>query len=413
MSDTTVYLNTIKQKLYQLRKRFYLVISWHCFLFFSLTLWLTGIVYLAIRGSFIWPIPVFGVIVTVIYSGYRLYHRPSLPQLAYLADRRCGMQDGLITAWEYQDNRRVSVPFLLEYVCAKLGEVKPGLIYNFRLFRRWWGIPLFFLLLSAYFYHYPVYKPTSIASTKQHINIKQNKQAVVLNRQLAKFRQELKRNKLSKLADMTQRLEKLAIQTSEPEKKAETITALKELKKEIENSLPKQDKLPQLPPQIKKQENKKALIELEITSDNLLKLISKLNLDGISEKEIENKALRALAGIIDRLIQINIPGKNGNKKLSGGKKTTQTTYTVKKTKRPAGPLKTAGAFPKYNMSNQRGYSSKAGRNIYSAFSANNISKKDYSNLAAPYQKQVNAVISDQSIPPVYRKQVMEYFHALR
>ena len=78
----------------------------------------------------------------------------------HLADKRCQLNDELITAWQYRDTDQPVLPLLLRRAAGNVGKIEPALLFDFKL-SRWWliaGAVVILLLLwgNWYFYQHPL-----------------------------------------------------------------------------------------------------------------------------------------------------------------------------------------------------------------------------------------------------------------
>ncbi len=416
------HLQAISRKLESLRGRFYLVVLWHCLLICSLLVWLGYIAELAL-GQAPWLPVVWGLVIPFAYAGYRLLKRPSLDKIAAQADRRCQLNDELVTAWQYRDSEQPALPLLLEQVSGDLDKIKPSLLFSFRISPHYTIVAVFLAGCSWYFYNNPWHPP---ASFEQVQSIGDDQLKLVVD-QMEIFRKELNKiapgSELPKVTKTVKRLQQLTRELDYPETRPQVMPRLQELKAELEQAVPDEATMPEAI-QGAESEHKPALLELEIKSDRLAKMMQKLSKLGLSSDQIQNQALRELVGLLDRLIQFNMPGPGtkpgGSRTQAAGNKAG---FSQSETKLSPASLQAAAnaGSSGYNKLNEKRYQSKGSDwSVGEAYRASSEAAagelsltKKYSYLPGKYQQQVYAVLADQQIPLYYRRQVRDYFDALR
>ncbi len=397
-----------------------MVLLWHCLLMCSLLAWLSYIFQLAL-GQAVWSSALWGLAVPLTYSAYRIIKRPSLSQIATWTDQRCGLQNELITAWQYRNSKQPALPLLLEQVSRDLAKVNPALLFNFKISPRYAIVALVLAGGTGYFYH----NPLRLAPSQEIVQSIGDEQLQLVADQVEVFRKELNKiapgAELPKVTKTAERLQQLARELDYPETKPQVMPQLQELKKELEQSIADEVGLPEV---IQDAEHKPALIELKIKSERLAKMLQKLNKLGLSPEQIQNQALRELAGLLDRLIQLKMPGP-GNRPAKSGTKVAgaKADFGQPEAKLPAAGLEDTAAAGRsgYNKSNGDKYQTKpvdwsAGEAYRASVQANAEGLKlheKYAYLPQKYQRQVYAVLADQHIPLYYRKHVQDYFDALR
>lgn len=403
MPMTTAHLQAIQQKLKSIRVRYYLLVLMHFGLLYGASIWLSHLGQLAF-GFEAGALLGWALIIPLGYVAYRLYRCPSLSRIAHLADERCHLQDELITAWQYRDSSHPTLPLLLREVFARLDEIKPSLIFSLKVSRRWLVVPVILLGLNWYAFN--------LSSLPEDADPTTANQLTALVDQMQDLQDELAKTapdvKLLQLAKTTERLQQLAQELENPAAKAYVIPKLEELKQELAKSITNNAT------QGDAGEQEPALLELEVKSEWMIKLLRKLEKKGFSSEDIQNQILREVFDILERLIQVNAPG--------GGSKPGEGTEMADAGAGGGAPeplsLQALGVFDsKYDEQGGRPADiDQSGWDAY-RFSPQReveeiVSKKDYTYLPVRYQEQVNSVLADQQIPIQYRRHVRDYFDAL-
>jgi hypothetical protein len=413
-------LQAIKRKLQRLLLRFYLVVFWHCLLIYGLLVWLAVIGQLAL-GQAMWPLVWWGLLIPAAYAGYRIISRPSLFQIACLADQRCQLRDKLVTAWQYRHSGRPALPLLLKQTAGDLDRIKPSLIFSFKLSRWWLMVAAFLLAGNWYFSLYPLYSrpsPVDAQLTKVTRLTPLADRIEKLSRGLNQIASE---EEFPQLARTAERLEQLGRELEDSGSESQVLPRLHELRQEIARSIAGEEDLPEMP-KAPEAGNESALLEIEVKSGWLKNLMYKLKQQSLSPEQIQNRILRELVRLMDHLLLFKLPIK-GNKPQGLGGKPAESN---------AGPSRAGGGE---SMASGLGTDTGVGRYAESAnqdyrpgdigrFGWNThwpssrtgaeelAAETEYSYLPPRYQQQIDSVLADQRIPPAYRRQVRDYFDAL-
>jgi len=416
-------MENIRANLRRLRRGYFIKPGLICLSLCLLWLWLSLIAYLALGGGF-WRLILGGLIFPLGYGGYKYLRCPDLEGMVALVDRQCKLEQRLVTAWQYRHSQAPVLPLLSREVIQRLTKINPATIFPLQINRRIWCIPLSLLLLTIYFWRYPLHKAVPAAFI-------QDQRAVALTQvanQVEQFQKQLAQfsaggsQEAGQLKEMAEAIEKLK-RIKDP---AEAVRELETMKQKWAN-LPSAASIPPVPQsQLEQIKNappeKRAWLEFEVKSKHLIALLEQMEKLGLSTDQIKSQFVRELFGLLDYVIQLRSPGQANRLAQAPAKPAMPQTVQIAKGSKPVAESRLPLDASPTGHDRLANFPVVAEEDFPESFQEINLNQgwqakqtnitPQLDNLPPAYRQRVQAMLKNQDIPLTYRQQVTAYFDAI-
>ncbi len=429
-------LENIQAFLYRLRQRYLYKPRLVGAGVYLIWVWLSLIIYLALAYP-PWYLMLAGLTIPAAYGTYSHLHCPSLDDMVTMIDRRCKFEQRLVTVWQYRNSQEPVLPLLSKEVVRRMSRIDMKAVFPLKINPRLWLIPLCLLIVSIYFWRYPLIRPLPPDSNLKAQSQSQTSMALVqVANQVEQFSEQLARSAGSDPARQSQEAEKLKeisrdIQNlnniTDPAKRAQEVEAIKQ---KLSNSMSSASQPSAAPPvpqplmdQIQTAEpEQRPWLEFEIKSKHLMKLMEEMEKLGLNGEQIKSQFLRDIYKVLDSIIRFKAAG--GNKQLANT---------------PAAPGDAGAAIKLQSVQIVRGAdinepgvmgNKSLGGNLppIDGGAAGNFTQTGLDQewqgrqhgtappgldkLAPAYRNQVQSIIKNKDIPKAYQQQVTDYFDAV-